>query len=284
MKLVDTTAALYKNWGMKGAIKLLKEAGFDGYDTNLWIIPDSDSIFNGDDYLEVAKDIRTYADSLNMPCLQAHAPVKTFVTEADVDAFIEKIRRSMRIAAILGAPIIIVHPGNDFTPQENYDFLYKKLLPLAHELNIVICTENMWNWDSEKQLSYPAACGSVEDFCQTIDIANDSHLKACLDIGHATMTGAPGAVELVKGLGKDRLAALHVHDNDSVLDLHTAPFSANGKVNWPAFINALKEIGYEGNFTYETCYFEELLPKELQKAGLVFLHDIGRYFIEKVGH
>ena len=74
-------------------------------------------------------------------------------------------------------------------------------------------------------------------------------MKICLDTGHCLVTGQqPG--DAVRLIGRDLLAALHVHDNDGTGDLHRWPFT--GKADWADFSAALGEIGFSGPLTLET--------------------------------
>ena len=50
-------------------------------------------------------------------------------------------------------------------------------------------------------------------------------------------------------LGK-RVKALHIHDNDGVSDQHLMPFV--GTFRWNDFLQALKDVGYEGDLSFET--------------------------------
>ena len=50
-------------------------------------------------------------------------------------------------------------------------------------------------------------------------------------------------------LGK-RIKALHIHDNDGRDDLHLAPMT--GTINWAVLCECLKQIGYNGDLSFET--------------------------------
>jgi len=53
---------------------------------------------------------------------------------------------------------------------------------------------------------------------------------------------------MVNALGP-KLQALHIHDNDKILDLHHIPFSHS--IDFPPILKALKDNGYSGDFTLE---------------------------------
>ena len=108
----------------------------------------------------------------------------------------------------------------------------------------------MWNWDKEEDHAIPCACSTAEDFVAHVDAVNDPYLVACLDIGHAEMKGlGTNAVEMIHALGKERLQALHIHDNDKWHDSHRLPFTMD--IDFLPIVKALKEIGYQGEFTLE---------------------------------
>ncbi|MHB9024488.1 MAG: hypothetical protein ACYC7E_09970 [Armatimonadota bacterium] len=48
---------------------------------------------------------------------------------------------------------------------------------------------------------------------------------------------------------KDRLIAVHLHDNDGKSDLHALPFT--GTVGWPRLLNLLRLTSYTGSLTLE---------------------------------
>ncbi len=278
MKLVTNTGLLGKRWNDFKAVRMITEAGFDAFDFSM---DDKEHAIRGDDYLDHAKKVRYVAKECGIPCVQAHSPFGRIGSAEDFEQFIALHTRAMEMCHVLECDLLVVHPGNDYSARENYEYLYEKLLPTAERLGVRMATENMWNYrDETKTLTYPTACGSVEDFAAQIDMANSPYLVGCLDLGHAEMTDAPGAAALIRGLGKDRIACLHVHDNDLVHDSHTLPFS--GKINWESVIEALREIDYEGHFTYEAGGFYKRYPDELIPTALSHMERVGRYLIKRL--
>lgn len=51
---------------------------------------------------------------------------------------------------------------------------------------------------------------------------------------------------------KDRIFAVHLHDNDKSYDLHLLPF--DGTIDWKYVMNKLKECNYNEPITMELCY------------------------------
>lgn len=262
------------------AVKAFKEAGFDGYDLS---VHHRGSILYSSDPLGQAKKLRELSEEIGIPCLQSHAPFTCIRDAAHADEYRKtELEPAVRIAGILGCPVIVVHPGNDLSVETNYEHIYKPLLEIARPLGVKIATENMWNYDDKMQItSKNVACATVENFCRQVDIARDEYMTACLDIGHAEITDAPGAVAMIRGLNK-RIGALHVHDVDKINDLHVLPFSSNAAVAWDPIIDALREIGYKGAFTFEADNSFLRLPSELIVHALRYEVAIGRYFTAKL--
>jgi len=67
------------------------------------------------------------------------------------------------------------------------------------------------------------------------------YLGTCYDVGHGNVDG-DGPARLADL--KDRLVAVHMHDNDGSGDQHNLPFS--GTVDWPGLARVLAESSYEG--------------------------------------
>jgi sugar phosphate isomerase/epimerase len=280
MRLVTHNGSiLVKRFGYEKSISLLAEAGFDAFDCTM----DGAAAFpKQDDYIEIAKKIKRHADSLAFPCAQAHSDFHALNSKEDFDEIVKTHLRTLEVCEILECPILVVHPGNYFSAEQNQEWLYSKLIPTAERRGVKIATENMWNWDNEKNqpTSIPAACGTIENFCKQVDLGNSPYLTACVDIGHAEMTDAPGAANLIRALGHDRVGCLHVNDNDLIHDQHFVPFT--GKIKWDEVINALRDINYQGDFTYESFVFFSYLPEELIPSALSYMEKVGRYFIRRI--
>lgn len=277
MKLVMNTGSIARRWDDPIAVRMIAAAGFDAYDLSM---DRKDHFLRGDDYIERARTVRKVADEVGIPCLQAHSAFGKITAAKDFAFYVALHRRAIEICHELECGMLVVHPGNKYSAAKNYANIYEKLLPLAERMGVRLATENMWNWNWRKTVTHPTACGTVKDFCAHIDIANSYYLTGCLDLGHAEMTGAPGAAAMIRGLGKERIGCLHVHDNDLVHDKHTLPYQ--GKINWEEVIAALREIGYEGHFTYEAGNFFKQYPKELIPAALSHMEAVGRYFIGRI--
>lgn len=245
--------------GWKKSVEYVAKAGFDAWDfsmsrvarrtSNGWEAV-SEHPLNTPDYLKFAREMRRIGEDNGIFCNQSHAPFPSF------EPFIRNyFKRVIECTAEAGGKICVIHPCNDYSPKQNVE-MYAEFLPFAKEHKVKIAAENMWNWDYDKEEALPAACSDADSFVAHIKELDDEYFVACLDIGHAEMRGLnTSAVEMIYTL-KDKIQALHIHDNDKWHDNHEIPYSM--KIDFSSVIKALKEIGYRGEFTLEAdMYIKE---------------------------
>ena len=53
-------------------------------------------------------------------------------------------------------------------------------------------------------------------------------------------------------------------------------------IEWAPVLDALAEIGYEGDLTFEADVFIRKLPAPLAETGVKFMADVGRYMVDTV--
>ncbi|MDR3313805.1 MAG: sugar phosphate isomerase/epimerase [Oscillospiraceae bacterium] len=284
MILSTQTERLAEWFGLEEGIRILCEAGFDALDLSLFFMHEDSHALNGAGYRAYAENLKAVAAAYGVAFNQAHAP---FASQVEGDAAYNKrtfghIVRSMEVAAIAGAKQIIVHPFGTRDPaqtqQRNLDF-FNALLPYAKAFNIKIALENMWKTNEVTKKIIPSVCSYGKDLAAYYDALDPAHFTVCLDLGHCGLVGSD-APAMIRELGAGRLCALHVHDNDHLRDSHVAPFF--GKMDWEGITQALAEIGYTGEFTFEADNYYDLFPRALAKGTARFLHDIGRYLIEQI--
>lgn len=253
MKISTEIASVAKHVGEKEAIRLIAKAGFDAYDLSMFNMGQFDwdtnqMIYSGhpfqtQEYLKFVRELKKIADDNGIVCNQSHAPFPVYCKE-----IWDFQRRAIECTAEAGGQICVIHPDNFKSAEENAQ-LYLELLPFAKDHGVKIATENMWNWDNEKDEACPAACSDPESFLAHLNVVNDPYFVACLDIGHAEMRGVnTTAPEMIRALGS-HLQALHIHDNDQWHDSHLLPFALN--IDFNAVVAALKQIGYSGYLTLE---------------------------------
>jgi hexulose-6-phosphate isomerase len=161
-------------------------------------------------------------------------------------------KKELEIAGWLGVDAILVVPGAvgvDFVPGSEvipYDVAYERALaaigelaPVAEQLKVAVCVENVWN----KFLLSPL---EMRDF---VDAVDSEYVGVYFDVGNVIATGYPE--HWIHILGK-RIKRVHFKDFrrnvgtlDGFVDL------LEGDVNWPEVMAALRKVGYHSYATAE---------------------------------
>lgn len=253
MILSTTTIDVFEAFGYQEGIRILAEAGFDALDMNLTRCIYQEE-FSEKNYALTCSILKETAEKNGIYFNQAHAPYPPY--RFGDAAYNKKIKaaliRSIKIAGLLGARQIVVHPivcpADVDQKQFNLAF-YNSLIPYCRECGVKIALENMWGHAPEDyKRVVPSVCSYGRDLADYFDALDPKYFTVCLDIGHVGLVGQK-AEDAILELGGSRLHALHVHDNDGICDEHTIPFQ--GTVNWNAVMKALTAIHYDGDFTYE---------------------------------
>ena len=282
--LVSVNTGAFSICGFPGEIRTAIHAGFRAIDVSL-IRFEENPLFSAEKEA-CMKDIRRMLSESGAIINQTHAPFPGYREGEDAynKLLKERTLQSIEISAELGAKQVIVHPiwfKND-TPEVQLEknlALYAPYGELAKKCGIKIAIENMWGHHRDRRdRIIPNVCSSAEELCTYLDALGDGY-TICLDLGHAGLVGEL-ADEMILKIGKERLGALHVHDNDFYDDLHTAPFYGN--MNWDAITSALAAIDYDECFTFEVG--EKYIPpiKELQIPAAKYLLEIGNYLVSEI--
>ena len=287
MRLVNNTDAYAAAFGEEEAIRILARTGFDAIDWSFFEMTQDDNPWCQPDFRDRARKMKAIAEECGIGFSQAHAPFATSKGEEPFDTLrMQRILDSIEASAIMGIRNIIVHPKQHLPYAKNKNLLfdmnvemYKSLVPVCEKFGIHVCVENMWQFDNNRQVIIDSVCAQPEEFCAMIDAVDSPWIVGCLDIGHAALVGVDPA-DIIRALGKDRLKCLHVHDVDYRRDCHTLPFLE--KLDWESITQALADIDYQEDFTYECASFPFRFPAELREDACKFMERTGRYLISRI--
>ena len=282
--LLTLNSNFFRPFGIEGEIEKSIEAGFRSIDLNLCQVNNNVLFFPGKE--RHIANIKRILASGGAVIHQTHAPFPSYREGEDEynKLLKERTLQAIEISAELGARQVIVHPIHyrNATKKEQLERnleLYAPYGALAKKCGIKIAIENMWAHHRDKNdRIVPNVCSDAEELCTYLDALGDGY-TICLDLGHAGLVGE-AADKMILAIGKERLGALHVHDNDFYHDSHTAPFL--GDMNWDAITDALAAIGYEESFTFEVD--GDYLPpvKELRLPAAKYLLAIGEYLVGEI--
>ena len=93
-----------------------------------------------------------------------------------------------------------------------------------------------------------------------MDNIDNDNVGVCFDSGHCH---AHFNDELDFEKFKNRIFAVHLHDNDGLDDLHLLPF--DGTIDWEHTIKRLKESNYEGSITLEIHYHRDYVNMSVEE-------------------
>ena len=287
MLLSTQTHKFNEHYDLKRTITFLKNAGYDAYDLSLFFKNAKEEIILNENYLECAKELRAYADSIGIICNQSHATFPSSVGDEQKDQEIfNEIVRDMEVAAILGAKVIVVHPKHHLKYAEqpeklfeiNLEF-YKRLIPYCEKFGIKVATENMYERNPASHYIVRGFSSRPEEFVRLLEAINSPWIVGCVDMGHVALVGAD-LPTFIKTLGSKWLQAVHMHDVTKTEDSHTLPFTLS--LDFHSVANALKEIGYTGDMTFEADNFFAHFPLELYPTVAEFMAKVGRHIIKEI--
>ena len=300
MRISTMTLTHARRFGFDAAISRIAAAGFDCFDLTLTFDAfnkmEMEPIYSSD-WKEYADHLLTICRENHICCNQSHAPFPSapIPTEAPdpsaslkhKDVVFDLQVRSIQFAARMGASCIIVHPVKAYPHLGREDYwkdvnmeLYRALAPTAKESGIKIALENMFVKGPDGLVE--SCCGNPYSFVDWLDTLADDCFTACLDIGHCAICRYDPA-EAIRILGKDRLTALHIHDNNLITDNHFLPGTGGTGVNWDSVLAALSEIGYTGDFTLETDHSTlKPFPDDQFPAALKTMAETARRMADRI--
>ena len=282
MKLsLEAYGAMSKFGDLEG-LELIKKAGFDCVDMSYYWQEEGSALL-GEGYREYALQLRSYLDELGLTCTQAHAPFDVkYGEEFDLsNPHYLAVTRAIESASVLGARAIVVHTiGYKKDARICFDRAYnvayfKSHMPLCEKFNINVAVENLCDFD-DKRKHARGRLGTPSELCEFIRELDSPYFVACVDVGHAAMSGNEPE-EFLAGMDATLLQALHIQDGNYREDSHTVPYL--GAFNWTEIMKTLKKKGYEGELTFEIVKYLKGIPKELTFDALCFAEKVGRHLI-----
>lgn len=226
---------------------------------------------------------------------QMHMPYPVFVPRGSsrLNEYLQKevAPKSMEICHYFECPYIVVHGfklvhylGTEQAEWEQTQYFIDSIAPMAKEMNITICIENLY--DSVAGHLVEGPCCDVRKAVERIDRINEKYhaqvLGFCFDTGHANLAGIDFE-QFITALGY-RLKVLHIHDNDGIDDLHQIPFTFTrtrenkSSTDWDGFLQGLRNIHFDKTLSFETAPVLNAFPSELKLDALELIFKIGKHF------
>lgn len=191
-------------------------------------------------------------EALGMEAYSFHAPFADHIDIASPDEQqrregLNEILRAAESAALLNVQYFVVHPGPERRPDLAGEDRLKRMEHVVETLNVVArrCEELNIECVIENKLPH-LLFGHTNDILWILDAIESTRVGACLDTGHASLSG--DMYNLIQKLGA-HLRMLHVHDNSGNADDHRPP--GDGSIDWERVMRQLVGVRFRGTLVLE---------------------------------
>ena len=247
---------LPKNLSYADRFKLAGDVGFEGVEAQTMEDP------------KVAEEIKKASEDAKVPIhsVMNMAHWKNPLSSSDpavVEKSLDGMRTSLHNAKLWGAETVLLVPGvvdAKTTYQDAWTRSQKNirtLIPLAEELKVIICIEEVWN----KFLLSPL------EMARYVDEFKSPWVKQYFDVGNVVIFGFPQ--DWIHTLGK-RFVKVHLKDF-KVMTHGFSPFQTefvnlgDGDIDWAAVRQAFADVGFTGYATTEVKGGDEAYLRDLAK-------------------
>jgi sugar phosphate isomerase/epimerase len=232
-------------------LKRIADAGFTHVHwCHQW---NTDFFYNDSEIKQIKKWFSEYGLKLN----DLHASAgkeKCWVSNTEYErlAGVELVKNRIEMTARLGSDVIVMHPSNTQhligSEDKHKESLFRsldELQPFAKQHGVRIALENVMT--------------SANIINAGLDNYDQDYVGICYDSGHGNFLSDSG-LDWIESR-KDRLIALHLHDNDGSGDQHKLPFT--GTVDWKRLAKIISDSPYKKAINLETSVFKVELDVEL---------------------
>ncbi len=273
--LIDTKTGMYMPYE---SIDICSSAGFSVLDFNFCRFCRGEEFMMKSDWQDSLLTLREYAEKKGITFSQSHGYLPR-ATDTDETHNRNMFIRTIEGTSLLGAKTIVLHPVSVYdggvlscekSMQKNIEDI-TLYLETAHKTGVTIAIENLFDMEAGENFA-----SKTDNLLELIAHFKDNHLGVCYDFGHGNLTRNDHIKELQK-IGR-HLKALHVNDNDGKSDQHLLP--GFGIIDWQSVIATLKEIDFQGNFTYEAHSVTKGMDESFHLPILKYALSVGQTLLE----
>jgi len=228
--------------------------------------------------LGAVRAVATRVEQLGMEAYSFHAP---FADRIDISApetdlrelALQEILRAVEAAAALQVHYFVIHPGPEHANIPPHEERLRRMENVVATLNRVArrCAELGIGCVLENKLPH-LLFGYTSDILWILDALDGVEVGACLDTGHAFLSGdLPNMLHKLAG----HLRMIHAHDNRGHRDDHMAP--GDGNIDWQWLTRELVTVGFHGALVLEMAGTPDpAVTMTNARRGRSFLRGIAR--------
>lgn len=242
-KLIQCVQNDNKNVSVEETIKAIKKAGFDGVFLQWY---DKDLPFSQEKQLKLCKELGLAIEF----CHLGYKGINNIWLEGvEGENLTNQYLNDLDNLSNFGVKMVCMHLTSKSeapTPCEIGLKRLKKVVEYAKTKDIKVAFENTKIW------------GYLEYVFDNLDYDN---MGVCYDSGHCHCHFND---KFSWDQFKNKIFAVHLHNNDQTDDLHLLPFDKKGTIDWKELDNHLKEANYNGSIILESCYRYHYLEQSLE--------------------
>lgn len=204
---------------------------------------------------------------------QTHAPFNRYGTYGE--NYEKYLLRALEATEEMKAEYMVVHgdeydlKNTEYFAEKAFEYNYNLFAPYAERAsksNIKLAFENVFA-DCFGDTRF---CSRSEEIVRLIEKIGEDAACCCWDFGHAGVAFDDNQPQKIKELGR-YIECTHVHDCYGGHDAHLPPLMGN--VDWKQCMDALREINYGGNLSFELVY--NTIPADLTDAFCAYMKNLG---------
>lgn len=215
--------------------------------------------------------------ALGMEAYSLHAPFAEDVDPTALDwherkRAIDNIMAAAEAAAVLQVRYFVIHPGPEKAADPPPEERLRRMHNAADTLNRVAerCKELEVGFVLENMLPH-LLFGNLRDMMWLLGAIRTIEIGACLDTGHAYLSGDMGNV-VYKLAG--HLAMVHANDNTGESDAHLTP--GDGNIDWKELVWGLSRLDFGGGLVLELAAGEPAEVMERARRGRLHLRRLAQ--------
>lgn len=243
---IGLSTGCFYNQNILDCLPRIRESGFDTIE-----VCSSPTHLDYHDQNAVGQAAARIKD-LHLEAYSLHAPFAPHIDISSGDAVqreasVREILLAAEAAALLNAHYFVIHPGPENTARLRAEEELPHIQHVIESLEQIAkrCRELGTTCVIENKLPH-LVFGNTAEILWILDGIKGAEVGACLDTGHALLSG--NMFDLVQKLG-GRLKLIHAHDNRGIGDEHLPP--GDGRTDWTGLLRILVQIQFHGAFILE---------------------------------